>query len=142
LRFWCAISILQKDRVDDRQVGIRSQPCGAFRGQPLHVAAKADVVEDGLVMGGKQIDQRGRERRAEHIGNVNACASAGCQQAAVLQLGHRLSQAGAGHAKPSESSRSDGRRSPGRRMPRRIRSSICVTTAWASFSEWTFWNGM
>jgi hypothetical protein len=50
---------LAEDRVDDRQVGIRSQPRGAFRGQPLHVAAKADVVEHGLVMGGEQSTSAG-----------------------------------------------------------------------------------
>ena len=42
----------------------------------------------------------------------------------------------------SESSRSAGRRSPGRSTPRRISSSICRTTAWDSFSDWTGWKGM
>lgn len=62
---------LSKDCVDHLEVRIGGETCGAFGGEPFHVAAKRDVVEHSLVMVAKELDKRRREGGAEDVSDKN-----------------------------------------------------------------------
>ena len=84
-------------------------------------------------------DERRREGGPEDVGDEHSRPRAADEKPPVLQFGDGVSERRPGDPEPL--GKLAFRRKtlrPGRRMPSRMRSSICRTTLWESFSGWNF----
>ena len=88
---------LLKDGVDHGKVGIGAMFRGAHGGQPLHIPAKADRVEQGDWVVSKQIDKGRGKSAAQHVSDIDTRTSPCREQAALLQVCQCFAQGRARH---------------------------------------------